>query len=307
MLPFVHIFGKPLATYGLLALVGILIAGVLAWLLTRHTFKTAREMLDKSLVPKKPVSAETMLIATPFAMIGFLVGAHLLYALTNIPGFIKLFSNYDLYITGDTAAKRFLHLCEHIGSLCGGLVFYGGLFGAMLGGVIYLKHDRTKPDWRAYLDVCAPAIPLFHVFGRIGCFASGCCYGIECDSFGFTTSNAAVESCNGVKRFPVQLLEASLNLILFAVLLVLFLKFWKKWREGSFIRLYLILYAVIRFSDEFLRGDTYRGIYFGLSTSQWISLAVLLAMGLTFLLRRKPAEWGMPAQSMEFVSEDAEQ
>ncbi len=39
---------------------------------------------------------------------------------------------------------------------------------------------------------------------------------------------------------------------------------------------YLALYAVIRFGTEWLRGDAVRGIYFGLSTSQWISICLFL-------------------------------
>lgn len=36
------------------------------------------------------------------------------------------------------------------------------------------------------------------------------------------------------------------------------------------------MYGIIRFNMEFLRGDGIRGIYFSLSTSQWISLALIL-------------------------------
>lgn len=38
---------------------------------------------------------------------------------------------------------------------------------------------------------------------------------------------------------------------------------------------YLVLYAICRFVLEFLRGDSVRGIWFGLSISQWISLGIL--------------------------------
>lgn len=131
-----------------------------------------------------------------------------------------------------------------------------------------------------YSDICTPIIPLFHCFGRIGCFLGGCCYGIE-SSFGFTVHNNILNpSINDVQRFPVQLLEAALNLILYFILFYLFKnnKF-----KGKLIAVYLILYSIIRFFDEFLRADEYRGFLFGLSTSQIISILIFVG-SFAFLL-----------------------
>ena len=63
----------------------------------------------------------------------------------------------------------------------GGSVFYGGLFGAMVTGGLYYKKKGFPP---VFVDLTAMVAPLFHTFGRIGCFLGGCCYGIPCD-FGF--------------------------------------------------------------------------------------------------------------------------
>ena len=52
---------------------------------------------------------------------------------------------------------------------------------------------------------------------------------------------------------------------------------------------YLTAYAVGRFALEFWRGDEYRGVYAGLSLSQWISL-VTAALGLWLLLRKVKRE-----------------
>ena len=56
--------------------------------------------------------------------------------------------------------------------------------------------------------------------------------------------------------------------------------------------LYLAIYAVGRFILEFFRGDTYRGIWFGIgiSTSQIISILILLVcagFGIYQLIRRQ--------------------
>ena len=75
---------------------------------------------------------------------------------------------------------------------------------------------------------------------------------------------------------PVQLLEAGLNFILFAVLLI----FSKKRRSpGRLLALYLLCYAAIRLITENFRYDEARKFFLGVSTSQWISL-LLIPVGL---------------------------
>ena len=56
----------------------------------------------------------------------------------------------------------------------GGLVFYGGLIGASLACILYVRLKRL-PLWKI-ADVLAPSIALGHAFGRIGCLMNGCCY-----------------------------------------------------------------------------------------------------------------------------------
>ena len=85
-----------------------------------------------------------------------------------------------------------------------------------------------------------------------------------------------------VNHIPVPLIEAGCNIILMAILLILSKK---KLKKGSLLAIYFIMYSVIRFIDEFFRGDLIRGHLFGLSTSQWISIAVLFT-GIYMLLRR---------------------
>jgi phosphatidylglycerol:prolipoprotein diacylglycerol transferase len=43
------------------------------------------------------------------------------------------------------------------------------------------------------------------------------------------------------------------------------------------------MYGVVRFTMEFFRGDDIRGIYFALSTSQWISI-ILSFISLSVIL-----------------------
>ena len=79
---------------------------------------------------------------------------------------------------------------------------------------------------------------------------------------------------------PTQLFEAAALLILFAVLMVL----WriKQSRHGLITGAYMIGYAAIRFSLEYLRGDP-RAAVGPFSISQTISLG-LAAIGVVFAL-----------------------
>ena len=77
-------------------------------------------------------------------------------------------------------------------------------------------------------------------------------------------------------RFPVQLVEAGCNLILFAILFLLYDK--NKISEKNTFKVYLFSYAIIRFLSEFLRGDEYRGFVGLLSTSQFISVLIIIGL-----------------------------
>ena len=53
--------------------------------------------------------------------------------------------------------------------------------------------------------------------------------------------------------------------------------------KGKMLWIYFPLSAAGRFTLEFWRGDAVRGVYAGLSTSQWISLALLIASGVVWM------------------------
>lgn len=257
MIPYITIFGKQITLYIIMSLIGIFVVGILACYLVKKKDKDENDMLVLLLV----------------AAIGLLVGGHLLYALTKIDVIIRLVENFDKL----KSFKEFINILVYI---FGGSVFYGGLIGGLIAGYIYVK--KKKLDKKLLFDIGAVIIPLFHMFGRVGCFLSGCCYGIESD-FGFTYTKSLIEQANGVNRFPIQLVEASYNLILF-ILLFFFYK--KEKFKGKLIYLYLILYPIGRFIFEFFRGDEYRGFIFGLSTSQFISI-LLFCFSVTMLLISK--------------------
>lgn len=255
MYPYINVFGLQYSTYGICSAVGVLLMGLVVYLLSR----------------KKNISIEDLLIGTVAALAGAFLGAHILYGITNIPYMVNGVQTFV------NEQKDIEYLFGVIINGIGGMVFYGGLLGALGVGALYCKFRKISVG--DFADCFAVGIPLFHVFGRIGCFLAGCCFGIESE-FGFTTTNALVETCNHVNRFPVQLLESGLNFILFAIMLILFSK---KVMKNYLIFVYLFLYSIIRFVDEFFRGDIYRGVLLGLSTSQWISLILFIVCIIVFV------------------------
>ena len=219
---------------------------------------------------KRGLDEINMLFMMLFSFVGVIVFSHILYAFTVFDKIIVVFNNFD-------KIKNFDDFIYAMSVIFGGSVFYGGLIGAIFVFFVYTK--KKKLSFGGYSDIGAMAIPLFHFFGRIGCFLSGCCYGVEWNH-GLTYEHSLVESANGVPRFPVQLVEAGLNLLLF---LLLFFLYKKGKANHRLLALYLLIYPAYRFILEFFRGDSYRGFLFGLSTSQLISI-VLFAVSSSYLI-----------------------
>jgi len=172
-----------------------------------------------------------------------------------------------------------------------GGVFYGGLIAAVLVAFWYITRHGL-PLWTT-CDLFAPGIALGHVIGRMGCFMAGCCYGRPTTlpwGITFTDLFAAtnVGTPLGVALHPTELYEAGAELIV----LVLLLTTERRGRPfpGRTFWGYLLLYAISRFIIEFYRGDP-RGVVFGVSTSQFISLilAPLSVAMLAVLSRRTSA------------------
>ena len=159
--------------------------------------------------------------------------------------------------------------------LHGGIVFYGGMLGVLLGCVISGKLFKTGA--RRTLDWAAPAIPLFHAVARIGCLFAGCCYGFV-SPWGVPN----VHFDEGVLLFPVQIFESVCNLLIFIAILVAARA--RKSDKYS-AEIYLASYAVCRFVLEFFRGDAVRGIWsLGLSTSQYLSLFILVGVAVEIII-----------------------
>lgn len=211
-------------------------------------------------------------IVFPWLLVGGLLGARILYVVS--------------YWDHDFAGKPWT---DAFAIWKGGLVFYGGLIGAVIAGVIGIRR-RGLPLWRT-ADALTPGLALGHVFGRLGCLLNGCCFGRTCTlpwAIHFPDSHET----HGAGLHPTQVYEALLNLALCAALV-----WWHDRRrrfDGQVFALYLLAYAVIRSVCEVFRGDyaylgTPKSALFtpGQSTSLLIFAAGVVAW--LFLSRRRTA------------------
>lgn len=241
MYPEIILFGKEFSTYALMALLGSVVS------LSYGAIQ----------VYKARLSMQHYYLMLAYGFVGLIIGAKLFYL---VPHLSDIWNYREIIFSSlENTAQYFLS----------GFVFYGGLIGLFAGVMIYGREFKIQVS--QYMKILIPAVPLFHVFGRIGCYLAGCCYGIETESswlFIFIDAQ-------GIPRIPIQLIEALINLILF-----FFLIYYLRKRKTSrySISIYFITYSIIRFVLEFFRDDMERG-FFILSTSQWISI-ILLVIGI---------------------------
>lgn len=193
----------------------------------------------------------------------------------------------------------------------GGLAYYGGFLAAFVGCLWYIVKHKMRV-WRV-ADLCTVGISIGLVFGRIGCFLAGCCFGrVTYSDFGvafpkgspawrlhteatenlrhfvqdlFPSSEAwhDVLHHGGVSRavehslpvHPTQLYHVGANLLVFLIVYFIFLR--RRTYDGKVLWWFLLLYGIARSAIEVLRNDN-RGVWFGglLSTSQLISVPLIL-------------------------------
>ena len=250
MYPYLDIFGMSIPSYGLCMAVGILLSFYICFVRAR----------------KNKLDIDSLIVIAACAVGLGLVGAKLLY----------LFVSCDINEVFERLSRG--DISDLVG---GGQVFYGGLIMGIIGAFLGVRISGSYGETALYCDAVVPAIPLGHAFGRIGCFLAGCCYGAPYTGFCAVTFPSV-----GVTEpvFPIQLLEAVLNLIIFAILLIPR----KRLKSGfATLYLYLTLYSVVRFTLEFFRGDEIRGFAQGLSTSQWISIGLFVCGFVLILITAK--------------------
>ena len=247
-----NIGGYPVHWYGVMVALGFL-AGL--WTASRRALLVG-------------IDGEKIYDLGPWLIIGTLVGARALYVIT--------------FWNSQFAGKPFLDVFK---IWEGGLVFYGGLIGATIFGIIGVRIKKL-PLWKV-ADIIAPSIALGHAFGRIGCLMNGCCYGRACAA-PWAIHFPADHETGGVGVHPTEIYESLLNFSLYFALAWLFRR--RKF-DGQVFGVYLVAYAFIRAFVEMFRGDYPASqIHFGLTPAQMVSVPILV-VGLILL-------WKLPRNNI---------
>lgn len=184
----------------------------------------------------------------------------------------------------------------------GGLVFQGAIPVVLTVFYVYLRKHGIP--FLAACDVIFPYLPLGHAFGRIGCFAYGCCYGRPTDMpWGIPARRVPWDTnldpvgspayLDHLRRFadvtladhwshaihPTQLYSAA-GLVVICLVLLAVRRRWGRF-TGITLPVYFIVYGAFRFVIEFFRGDHNPVRWGGLTDQQVFAVVIaLLASGL---------------------------
>jgi phosphatidylglycerol:prolipoprotein diacylglycerol transferase len=250
-----------LRTYGLMLAIAFLVG---TWLGIKEA---RRHGLDE----------DTFLGVVVITLVASIVGARLLYVLEHLPDYRRQWSSV-------------LALWE------GGLTLYGGLIAGTAAGLWSARRQGLEP-WRV-ADSLAPSLALGTVFGRIGCFLNGCCYGRPTslpwgvvyppDSFpGLEFGETPIH--------PSQLYFSIASLLLFAGL-------WTVRKRvtvpGQLFWTFVVLYALMRVPLDFTRAYEPATVIGHIGTlditeSQLFSL-VLALFGVLMMLRLRRRAAAIP-------------
>jgi len=237
-------------SYGFFVVLGILAA---YWLILR----------DPRI--KKVISADKFKNVILAAILSGVIGGRLLYIVEE-PSSIKSF--FDIFKIWE-----------------GGMSSLGSILAILLVLPLYLR--KINVNIVRFFDVLGVYAPLTYAIARIGCFFAGCCFGSKTNlpwAVIYKHSDSVAPLCQYLH--PAQLYSSAASFMIF--LLMYFVISKKLLKTGQLICSYLLLAGVERFCIDFVRGDktyfsTY-GMLSKLSTSQWISLLIVLASLVTLLL-----------------------
>jgi len=219
-----------------------------------------------------------------WSAVGGIVGAKIYYILENIEDLIASQNPIGMVFSG------------------AGLVFLGGLIGAVIAVTIILK--KNKLSWLFFADLLAPLIILGYAIGRLGCFLVGDDYGIPSKlpwaiSFpeGLPPTTSQVFEFRypwiGLSKFETGLLTVHPTQIYeFLICSLLFYFLWNQRKnisvKGSLFFTYLICSGIERFLIEFLRTN-HKYFLNTFSGAQVLSF-FMICIGFYFLLNPLPQE-----------------
>lgn len=241
----------------------ILIAGIVA-----GAYLSARRAKARGL------KVEYIWDGLSWAVVPGLIGARLYHILTPQPS------------SGLSLQYYLAHPEQMLAIWNGGL----GIFGAILGGAlgIWLFARRKHEPLLPWLDICVPGVALAQAIGRWGNFVNQELYGAATNLpwAVYIPPGKRLVGYEGVEYYhPLFLYESILNLIACVALIFIERRFRDRLRPGDLLALYLMMYAAIRFTLDFLRLDS--NAFGSITTAQLVSVAIFVGSLAFMLIRRR--------------------
>ena len=211
-------------------------------------------------------------------LVASVLGARILYVLEHLPEFRREWTSV-------------LALWQ------GGLTLYGGIAAGTFAGLVAARR-MNLPMWIT-ADALTPALALGTMFGRIGCFLNGCCYGRPTDlpwGVVFPRDSFAFLEFGDQPVHPSQLYNAAVGLTLFA----LFQGLRGRFRvPGVMFWTFISLFALIRIPLDLTRAYEAEAVLLRIGTadvteSQLMSVGLILFAGLMIMRLRRTAPQARP-------------
>lgn len=238
----------PVRWYGIMIMLAVIMAVVLAILEAKRRGETTQHVYQLALV------------VVPLGIIG----ARLYHVIDE----------WDLYM-------------QNPASIIGlqGLGIFGAVIGGAIGLIIYTKWNKLST--LKWLDIVAPGIILAQAIGRWGNFFNQELYGYPTDlPWGIVIEPA--NRLPGYEAFshfhPLFFYEFIWNLLGFGLLLIVGRKLKHRLLSGEIFFLYVIYYSIGRFFFEGLKIDVWS--IAGVPTARWISGIAIIASIAVIIYRR---------------------
>ena len=175
-----HVGSRPIYAWGLLLMVGFLLAAWRGARVARRYGLAPEDVWDASLV----------------GLLGGIIGGRLVYVALEWKHFaanpVEIFQIWT-----------------------GGMTSFGGLIGGVLAGLAVARLRKMNVADSA--DLAAVSLPIGYGIGRIGCLLNGCCYGGQCDLPWAVNFRHADGTMTGPSH-PAQLYSAAAALVMYLVL-----------------------------------------------------------------------------------------
>ena len=242
-----HIASKPIYWYGILIMLGVILAVVYASARSRQFGIRQDDLYD------------AVLFAVPLGI----VCARISYVIFE----------WEQYKD---------NLSEIFATWHGGLAIYGGIIGGIIVIVVLCKVKKIYV--MDMLDLFASAVPIGQILGRWGNFFNCEAYGSSTTLPWRMVIGKTLEEAGATGNHPTFFYESAWNLIGF---IILYFSSKKRKYHGEILLLYLGWYGLGRFFIEGLRTDSLYLWGTGIRVSQVVALiCIIIGLG-GFLLNRK--------------------